>query len=271
MSASLAEALPAELAADWRRLEPLAELISLFLPSTWRVTLPAWGLLLHEIESAALDLSEPHLAEIKLAWWRDELLQARRGQPRHPLTQALQVAGWMEKAPAGAWTDLVQGGLELAADSDSTPDLDGQISRFACLTQPAAELECRLFGGDATATARVHGVHLALDQWIHARRRQRQPWPLDLVARHGASPAADVEPSVLEAMARDHARRLRAGLTADARASAYRALAAVSRALLLVQLQRSGRPGELAVRPGPLAALAVWRRARSVLRRPSRA
>ncbi len=271
MSVTPAETLPPELAADWRRLEPLAELIGLFLPSPWRVALPAWGLLLHEIESAAFDLSEPHLASIKLAWWRDELLQARRGQPRHPLTQALQAAGRMQQAPADAWADLVQGGMDLAADSDSTADQDSQIRRFERLTAPAAELECQLFGGDPVATARLHAIHLALDQWLHARRRQRQPWPLDLVARHGASPAVEADPVLLEALARDHARRLRAGLTADARAAAYRALAAVSRARLLLQLERSGRPGELDVRPGPLAALAVWRRARSLLRRPSRA
>lgn len=257
--------------ADWRRLEPLGELIALFLPPSLRRTLPAWGLLLHEIESAALDLSEAHIAAIKLAWWRDELVQAHRGAPRHPLTQVLQTAGWMQRAPEQAWVALAAGGIALSTDLEATVDVEAQLRRYGRLTEPAAALECRLFGGDPGATARLHAVHLALEQWLRSRRRERQPWPLDLVARHGASPSAEPEAAVLQALAQDHARRLRAGLTAAARSSAYRGLASVSRVDLIRQLERSGRPGELVVRPGPLMTLAVWRRCRAILRSQPRA
>jgi len=247
-----------QLAEDWRRLEPLSELVNLFLPTGWRTSLPAWALLLHELESAALDLSEPHLAQIKLAWWRDELAQACSGHPRHPVSAALVAAGSLSDDSATDWRRLAEAAIELAASDETAANVEAQLRRLERFTRPAALLEARQFGGDSEATARLHAVHLAFDQWLHRRRRERDPWPLDLVARHGISPARESTGEAVQAFARAHAVELLRLSTSAARAGAYRGAADVARARLMAQFARSGRHAELSVRPGPRAALTLW-------------
>ncbi len=41
----------------------------------------------------ARDSSDPGVARLKLQWWRDELQRLHNGQPRHPITQALDESG----------------------------------------------------------------------------------------------------------------------------------------------------------------------------------
>jgi 15-cis-phytoene synthase len=252
------------LQADWRRIEPLAELSELFLGPERHVRVAAWGLLLNEIEQAAMDLSEPRVAAVKLAWWADELQRAGQDSARHPLLRSLRPA--LEVAPLQAtdWAALIAAAMELGSDEASVGSVEAQLSRYQRFTLPAARIEAALFGGEAADTARLHAVHLALEQRLLARRRQRQPWPLDLVARHGVSPAqAPAEAAAMPpSFAREHARILLAACTRAARPALYRAVASVARAQALRQLSRSAFCGPIAIRPGPLLAFSLWRAVR---------
>lgn len=252
------------LQADWRRIEPLAELSALFLGPERQVLVAAWGLLLNEIEQAAMDLSEPRVAAVKLAWWAEELQRAGQDSARHPLLRSLRPV--LERAPlqAGDWAALIAAAMALGSDEASVASVEAQLDRYGRFTRPAARIEVALFGGEAADTARLHAVHLALEQWLLARRRQRQPWPLDLVARHGVSPAqaqAESDP-IPTAFVREHARSLLASCTRAARPALYRAVASVARGQALRQLSRSAAIVPLAIRPGPALAFSLWRAVR---------
>lgn len=46
--------------------------------------------LYYELLEGLLAASDPGVSRIKLEWWREELARLERGEPRHPVTQALQ-------------------------------------------------------------------------------------------------------------------------------------------------------------------------------------
>lgn len=46
--------------------------------------------LYYELLEGLLSASDPGVSRIKLEWWREELARLERGEPRHPVTQALQ-------------------------------------------------------------------------------------------------------------------------------------------------------------------------------------
>lgn len=261
MSQVSPDSLPPALRQDWRRSEPLAELIETFLRPPARQVLPVWALLLGELEEAALDLSEAHIAQVKLGWWSEELQKGAQGTARHPLVQTLFESGLAQSAPESAWGNVVHGAAVLAA-SDSRPStVAEQLERYLLFCRPAARLEASLLGaGDIEQTAQTHAAHLALNQMLLPRRRQRQPWPMDLVARFGVSPAQEnVDASSVSGFIREHASQLSAILTRNARCSLYRAVAGVSRSIVLQRVRASGLAGPFAIRPSLRSAWTVWR------------
>jgi len=269
----MAAELPSELAGDWRRIEPYADLVDRLLPGELRPLVPAWALLLAELEQAALDLSEPHLAQIKLGWWQEELGLARQGRARHPVSRALFAGSAAQGVAASAWDALADGALRLAGDDRAQPSIESLLQRYCVFTAAAAAVEQQLLGAGETAhTSRVHAVHLALDQALMARRRMRQPWPLDLVARCGASPAQDgVEADRLQRFWQGYAEGLLSALTPSAQQGLYRGIAGVARSRLLRQLPHAGAGLAVELKPGLRTTFALWRSIRTGLaqRRPA--
>lgn len=261
MSPASADSLPIALQQEWRRSEPLAELIESFLSRATKHLLPCWALLLGELEEAALDLSEAHIAQVKLGWWAEELQKGMAGNARHPLLQALFESELAHSPSESDWISLVQGAAELAACEIRPATVTAQLERFMLFCRPAARLEVGLFGaGEIERTARTHAAHLALNQILLPRRRQRQPWPMDLVARFGLSPAQEsVDASTVSQFVREHARQLAAVLTKNARCSLYRAAAGVSRSIVLQRVEASGLAGPFGLRPSLRSAWTLWR------------
>ncbi len=264
MTLASADGLPTALQQEWRRSEPLAELIETFLSPAARHVLPCWALLLGELEEAALDLSEAHIAQVKLGWWAEELQYGLAGSARHPLVQALFGCDLARRLSDADWSSLVHGAASLAASEVRPSSVAAQLERFMLFSRPAARLEASLFGtGDIEQTARTHAVHLALNQMLLPRRRQRQPWPMDLVARFGLSPAQEgADGSSVLQFVREHARQLAVILTGNAHSSLYRATAGVSRSIILRRVQGNGLAGPFGVRPSLRSAWSVWRAAR---------
>lgn len=264
MSPDSPDGLPLALQQDWRRSEPFAELIETFLRPPARHVLPVWALLLGELEGAALDLSEAHIAQVKLGWWSDELQKSVGGSTRHPLVQALFESELAQLPSQSDWGNLVHGAAALAASESRPSTVADQLERYLLFCRPAARLEASLFGArDVEQTAQTHAAHLALNQMLLPRRRQHQPWPMDLVARFGVSPAQEnVDASAVSGFIREHANQLSTILTRNARCSLYRAAAGVSRSIVLQRVRASGLAGPFAIRPSVRSAWTVWRAVR---------
>ena len=60
-----------------------------FSPAADRVALTALFALYLEIREVPVECRDPGVAEVKLAWWQQEIEALYAGKPRHPLTQAL--------------------------------------------------------------------------------------------------------------------------------------------------------------------------------------
>ncbi|MCG2584666.1 presqualene diphosphate synthase HpnD [Massilia sp. TS11] len=61
----------------------------LFLPPERRRAITALYAFCREVDDTVDECSDPSVARIKLAWWRNEIDKMYQGQPSHPVTQAL--------------------------------------------------------------------------------------------------------------------------------------------------------------------------------------
>jgi 15-cis-phytoene synthase len=61
----------------------------LFLPAEKRRNITAFYALCRELDDAVDECTDPDVARIKLAWWRTELDRLYKGQPQHPVAQAM--------------------------------------------------------------------------------------------------------------------------------------------------------------------------------------
>lgn len=62
----------------------------LFLPPARRRAITALYAYCREVDDVVDEVSDPGVAQAKLAWWRNEVEQLFAGRPQHPVTQALQ-------------------------------------------------------------------------------------------------------------------------------------------------------------------------------------
>jgi phytoene synthase len=61
----------------------------LFLPRPRREAITAFYAFCREVDDVVDEVSDPGVAQRKLAWWQGEVAQAFKGQPTHPVMQAL--------------------------------------------------------------------------------------------------------------------------------------------------------------------------------------
>ncbi len=80
----------------------------LFLPRERRAAITAFYAFCREVDDVVDEVSDPGVAQAKLAWWQDEVAKAFAGQPSHPVMQAL-----MPHVPAhGLRQDQLQAVIE---------------------------------------------------------------------------------------------------------------------------------------------------------------
>ena len=109
---------------------------TLFLPAEKRRALTTLFAFCGEIEEGAEECSEPALAQIKLNWWRQELVNAFNGRPQHPVSQALLPVAAQFDLPQELllqFIDGVEGGLlkNRHADFNSLQDYCSRTSGHA--------------------------------------------------------------------------------------------------------------------------------------------
>ncbi len=61
----------------------------LFLPRPRRAAITAFYAFCREVDDVVDEVSDPGVAQTKLAWWQAEVTRAYNGQPTHPVLQAL--------------------------------------------------------------------------------------------------------------------------------------------------------------------------------------
>ena len=151
-----------------RTLEPDRYLAALLSPRAVRDDLVVLGAFVAELKRIPQIVSDPHLAEIRLAWWRDALLSndtAATGNPLADAMRAIMGRYALDRDVLAAWLDACAHTFYAAPPQDDA-HLDLELSliegtpfAFAariCGAQPDVDLDaaCRA-GGIAYGLARA--------------------------------------------------------------------------------------------------------------------
>jgi 15-cis-phytoene synthase len=256
-----------------------------FLDPERRRAITALYAFCREIDDVVDECREPAVARSKLDWWRDEIGRLFEGEPRHPITLALQP----HLAPfdlAREYFEEIIDGMQMDLDYDAYPDFS-TLSLY-CYRAAAVVglLSARIFGYfDRRTLKYAHDLGMALQltnilRDVHEDAvRGRVYIPQDELRRFGVRPEEFLqnvtrdEHRALFAFqaqrARDYYARAEAHLPAQDRAAQRPGLimASIYRALL-DEIERDGfRVLEHRVHLTPLRKLWIaWRTARSVPR-----
>ena len=181
----------------WLAAYPEHAAIAVFLAPAERSRTSAFGCLVHELEQAAFGLRDPQVVAAKLAWWRQELIGAAAGNPRHPISAVLFADPRAQAVDAKSWSSLTEGASAML-EQHSAANIDGLLDNYAPLYTAVARVESALFDEDpaqhdavATLWTISHVLH-ALP--TVAETDQGLRLPLDLLARHGLTRVALAQP-----------------------------------------------------------------------------
>ena len=134
----------------------------LFLPPQRRAAITAFYAFCREVDDVVDEVSDPGLASVKLAWWREEVARAYGGQPSHPVMLALMplapVFG-IEQRHLLAVIDGCEMDLRQSRFLDY-PGLEGYCHLVAGIV---GEVACNIFGRSHDQTiAYAHRLGLAM-------------------------------------------------------------------------------------------------------------
>lgn len=133
----------------------------LFLPPQRRAAITAFYAFCREVDDVVDEILDPGVAQAKLAWWRQEVVQAFAGQPSHPATQALMPHCPVHGIEARHLLAVIDG---CQMDLDQNRYLDfASLQRYCHLVAGiVGEVAARIFGqSDPATTAYAHRLGLA--------------------------------------------------------------------------------------------------------------
>jgi phytoene synthase len=192
-----------------------------------------------EVDDVVDEMTDPAVARMKLAWWRNELASVYDGTPQHPVALALRPVAAEFGLPREHFDAIIDG---MAMDLEQSRYLDfATLERYChCVAGVVGLLSAEIFGYEVPATrayANELGIAFQLTNIIRDvgedARRGRIYLPQDELQRFGVS-AADI----LGSRATPAFKRLMAFQVERARAAYARALAA-----LPPRDRRAQRPG----------------------------
>ena len=177
----------------WRAAHPQFEPAWTFLRADARCDVyVALAALEQEWLDAVYAIREPHVAAVKLQWWREELQLSQTGAARHPLTQALFADERLRALPAEIWKEVMDAAM-LALDAASPADLAAQLAAARPLHGTFARIETALWFGSRANSERAQAVAAAqqgvalLRNFPSELEHGRSPLPMALLARYGLS------------------------------------------------------------------------------------
>lgn len=274
---------PAEQAEQKLALAPLDHRLALtFTPQTLRPALTALFALYLEIREVPVECRDPGVAEVKLAWWQQEIEALHLGKPHHPLAQALlpfieTLAGHKEP-----FLDIITG---TRMDVTGSKFLSFEDVKRYCYRHSGAlaELSAVLMGArsrEALLSARLLGNSYRLayitTAGVPEALHGRVYFAAEDIQTHGVDKhihAESADPSPVQALLQVYASRVR-----TMRREAVSAVPQVDRGKLIPwavlaslglkrvsRLESAGfRPAAEAVELRPLSALfTAWRAART--------
>lgn len=123
----------------------------LFLPPERRLAITALYAFCREVDDVVDECTDPSIARIKLAWWRNQIDAMFQGKPEHPVTQAL--------APFLKSFDITQSrmiaiidGMEMDLDQTRYLDWSGLEKYCWHVAGVVGELSAGIFGYEDPAT-----------------------------------------------------------------------------------------------------------------------
>jgi phytoene synthase len=133
----------------------------LFLPKPKRAAITAFYAFCREVDDVVDEVSDPGVAQTKLAWWQAEVAKAYAGQASHPVMKALMPS----TAAFGIGQDQLQAVIRgCQMDLEQTRYLDfPALERYCHLVAGmVGEVSARVFGQtDAQTTRYAHKLGLA--------------------------------------------------------------------------------------------------------------
>jgi phytoene synthase len=167
-----------------------------FLPKARRCAITAFYAFCREVDNVVDEVTEPGVARVKLAFWRNEVDALYAGNPQHPVMQALAPHVESMHLPQAAFHTVIDG---MQQDLDRTRYLDFPELQHYCYMAAGVvgEVSARIFGmsvaDDARtlAYARTLGEALQLTNIIRDvgedARRGRIYIPQTELAQYGVS------------------------------------------------------------------------------------
>ncbi|MGH8121309.1 MAG: hypothetical protein ACREPT_00895 [Rudaea sp.] len=179
----------------WLAAYPEQAAVAVFLAPNERLRASAFGCLVHELEQTLFAARETQAAAIKLAWWRQELIAACAGNPRHPVSAVLFADPRTQAVDAGSWPALADAALAMLERHPASNFVE-LLGAYRTLYIAVARIECALFDGnhgqqEAIATLWIishllRALPMSADEWLSL--------PLDLLARHGLTRSMLTQP-----------------------------------------------------------------------------
>lgn len=161
------------------------------VPPQQRQAVLAVHALSQELREVGRMSSDPSVARAKLSWWRDELLAAGKGDPRHPVSRALAQTLHRYRLGAQHLRELVDA-TQLDLDYNRYPDFATLEAYCNHASGSLWTLTAQILGHsqpDTLESARLLGIGLRLAEIIADAgtdaRRNRIYMPLDELQRFG--------------------------------------------------------------------------------------
>lgn len=146
--------------------------------------------LYHELMEGLLMASDPGISRIKLEWWREELDRLERGEPRHPVTQALQPLleqGDITLAPLAALPPALESLMAVTETGEEGWYRTSAMGEFwqcaAAAAGPLTDTERDLAAATGTAVVRLE----LLQNLRHLLALGFHPLPRNELAKAGLS------------------------------------------------------------------------------------
>ena len=166
-----------------------------FLPPDMRRGITALYAFCREVDDVVDECRDPHVARLKLAWWRQEVARLYAGQAQHPVTRALAPFVQPAVLPQTLFLEIIEG-MQMDLDQTQYTDLPALLRYCYHAASTVGLLSARLFGCTRPATldyAHDLGLAFQLTNIIRDVREDAQRGriylPQDWLARHGVRPA----------------------------------------------------------------------------------
>jgi phytoene synthase len=171
----------------------------LFLPPGQRQAITALYAFCREVDDIVDECSEPHIARVKLQWWRDSMREMFNGKAQHPVQKALIEPVRTFALPLEHFLEIIDG-MEMDLDNNRYADFEKLSLYCYRVASIVGLLAARIFGyKDPAVTdyAKNLGMAFQLTNIIRDIRedaaRNRIYIPLEEMRRFGVSEADILE------------------------------------------------------------------------------